>query len=202
MREVYFAAYERCAAGWTTLREAACLAPGEVPAPPGTGWVGAGNGFAAHGETLAARLGGALAQVIADLRPGAYDIARLAAPRFACGEGVDAAFDCLAGEHTARTLRCLADNGRIILFGSASGQPARFDFNALYSRGLSAHGLWLSKLSANHALIRQALASMMPYIREGKLRPVVGAKFPISAAEEALRLLLERKNFGKVILTA
>jgi NADPH2:quinone reductase len=117
------------------------------------------------------------------------------------GEGVDAAFDCLAGEHTARSLRCLADNGRIILFGSASGQPARFDFNALYSRGLSAHGLWLSKLSANHALIRQALASMTPYIREGKLRPAVGAKFPISAAEEALRLLLERKNFGKVILT-
>jgi NADPH2:quinone reductase len=117
------------------------------------------------------------------------------------GEGVDAAFDCLAGEHTARTLGSLAEYGRIILFGSASGQPSKFNFNALYSRGLSAHGLWLSKLAANHGLIRQALESMTPSIREGKLRPSVGAKFPLAAAEEALRLLLERKNFGKVILT-
>jgi NADPH2:quinone reductase len=71
----------------------------------------------------------------------------------------------------------------------------------MYSNGLSAHGLWLSKLSANHGLIRQALDSMTPYILSGQLRPTVGAKFPIAAAEEALRLLLERKNFGKVVLT-
>jgi NADPH2:quinone reductase len=71
----------------------------------------------------------------------------------------------------------------------------------MYTRGLSAHGLWLSKLSANHALIRQALDSMMPHIRSGQLRPTIGAKFPIAAAADAHRLLLERKNFGKVILT-
>jgi NADPH:quinone reductase-like Zn-dependent oxidoreductase len=71
----------------------------------------------------------------------------------------------------------------------------------MYSRGLSAHGLWLSKLSAKHALIRQALDSMSPYIRSGQLHPAIGAKFPISAAGDALRLLMERKNFGKVVLT-
>jgi len=117
------------------------------------------------------------------------------------GEGVDAVFDSLAGEHTFNSLRCLAEFGRIILFGSATGEPAKFDTRAMFTRALSAHGLWLSKLSANHALIRQALDSMLPYISSGQLHPTIGAKFPISAAGDALRLLFERKNFGKVVLT-
>jgi NADPH2:quinone reductase len=117
------------------------------------------------------------------------------------GQGVDAAFDCLAGEHTFKSLACLAEFGRIILFGNATGETARFNTSAMYAKSLSAHGLWLSKLSANHALIRQALDSMTPYILNGQLHPTIGAKFPMAAAADAHRLLLERKNFGKVVLT-
>jgi NADPH:quinone reductase len=117
------------------------------------------------------------------------------------GEGVDAVFDCLGGEHTARSLACLAEYGRIMLFGNATGERPKFNISAMYERGLSAHGLWLSKLSANHGLTQEALNAMMPFIRSGQLHPAIGAKFPITAAEEALRLLLERKNFGKVVLT-
>jgi len=114
---------------------------------------------------------------------------------------VDAAFDSLAGEHTSKSLGCCAEFGRVILFGNATGERAKFNTTAMYSKGLSAHGLWLSKLSANHGLIRQALDSMTPYIQSGQLRPTIGAKFPISAAGDAHRLLLERRNFGKVVLT-
>jgi NADPH:quinone reductase len=117
------------------------------------------------------------------------------------GEGVDAAFDCLAGEHTYRTMGCLAEFGRIILFGNATGERPRFNSAAMHEKGLSAHGLWLAKLSANHQLIRQALDSMLPFILSGRLHPVIGTKFPLSAAGDALRLLLERQNFGKVVLT-
>jgi len=117
------------------------------------------------------------------------------------GEGVDAVFDSLAGEHTYKSLACCAEFGRVILFGNATGRPAQFNTSAMYAKALSAHGLWLSKLSANHALISQALDAMIPYIRSGQLRPTIGAKFPIAAAGDALRLLFERKNFGKVVLT-
>ncbi len=91
MQEVYCAAYARRGERWAVLLEPACLAPAAVPVPAGEGWVGAGSGFAAHGEALAARLGAALTQVLPALRPGAYAVAQLAAPRFARGEGVDAA---------------------------------------------------------------------------------------------------------------
>jgi tRNA threonylcarbamoyladenosine biosynthesis protein TsaB len=91
MQEVYCAAYARREDRWQTVLEAACLRPAEVDAPPGDGWVGVGSGFAVHGAPLAAALGTALSRVLPGLRPGAYAIARLAAPRFARGEGVDAA---------------------------------------------------------------------------------------------------------------
>jgi len=99
MQEVYCAAYAREAGGWRTVVEAECAAPERITPPPGTGWLGAGSGFGVHGDALAARLGGALAQRAPELRPGAHALARLAAARFERGEAVDAA---LAAPHYLR----------------------------------------------------------------------------------------------------
>jgi NADPH:quinone reductase-like Zn-dependent oxidoreductase len=116
------------------------------------------------------------------------------------GEGVDAVFDSLGGEHTAKSLRCCAFLGRVILFGNSSGERPKFDTMAMYSRSCSAHGLWLSKLSHNVPLMTQALESMGPWLESGAIRPVVGAVLPLSETAEAHRMLLERRNFGKVVL--
>ena len=88
MREVYYAALERDGEGWREVIGARCIAPQAAPPPPGEGWIGCGSGFAlAHPwrETL-----GAL-KLFPEVHPSAVTIARLAAPRLARGEGVDAA---------------------------------------------------------------------------------------------------------------
>jgi tRNA threonylcarbamoyladenosine biosynthesis protein TsaB len=84
MGEVYCSAYERGAGGWREVVPALCAAPGALPKPAGEGWVGCGNGFAAYGPM-------GLARVMPELHPTALAVARLAAPRLAAGEGVDAA---------------------------------------------------------------------------------------------------------------
>ncbi|HEX5091942.1 MAG TPA: tRNA (adenosine(37)-N6)-threonylcarbamoyltransferase complex dimerization subunit type 1 TsaB [Burkholderiales bacterium] len=85
MGEVYYAALEKMpAGGWREVIPAQCVAPAQAPRPAGDGWVGCGNGFAAYGD-----LG--FAQVYPEVHPGAPAVARLAAPRLASGEGVDAA---------------------------------------------------------------------------------------------------------------
>lgn len=117
------------------------------------------------------------------------------------GEGVDVVFDSLAGEHTGKSLRCCRFLGRVVLFGSSSGERPKFDTLAMYEKSLSAHGLWLSRLSKDRSLIDQALRSIEPWIESGELKPVIGAKFPFQAAAESFRLLMERHNFGKVVLT-
>lgn len=84
MGEVYYAALEKQGARWREVIAAQCVAPAAAPRPPGEGWVGCGSGFAAYGS-----LG--LAAVYPEIHPGAAAVARLAAPRLAAGEGVDAA---------------------------------------------------------------------------------------------------------------
>ena len=87
MHEVYYAALEKAAGRWREVIAAQCVAPAQAPLPPGTGWTGCGNGFAAYGDVFRGRF----STMQAEIHPSAVAIARLAAPRLAAGEGVDAA---------------------------------------------------------------------------------------------------------------
>jgi NADPH2:quinone reductase len=116
------------------------------------------------------------------------------------GEGVDAVFEMLGGEHTTKSVRCLRDFGRVIVYGAATGQPALVDARLLYAKGASVHGLWLTYLSAKRDLMNQAWEQLSAWMAQGHLCPVIGHVFPMEQAASAYRLLLEGKNFGKVVL--
>jgi NADPH2:quinone reductase len=116
------------------------------------------------------------------------------------GEGVDAVFEMLGGEHTAKSLRCCRHFGRVIIYGTATGQRQQFDAGFMMARSLSAHGLWLSVLAKDQELIHRCLTAMEPWIAEGKLHPEIGHVLPMEEAGEAHRLLLRRANYGKIVL--
>ena len=116
------------------------------------------------------------------------------------GEGVDVVFEMLGGEHTMKSVRCLRDFGRVIAYGSATGQRGQLEVGSLYAKGASVRGLWLTYLSANRNLMEQAWTQLSGWAREGRLRPVIGDVLPMGRVAEAYRLLLERMNVGKVVL--
>jgi NADPH2:quinone reductase len=116
------------------------------------------------------------------------------------GEGVDAVFEMLGGEHTNKSVRCLRDFGRVIVYGSATGQKSELDTRLLYAKGASVHGLWLTYLSAKQELMRDAWKQLSVWISQGHLHPVIGDVLPMERAAEAYRLLSEGKNFGKIVL--
>ena len=117
------------------------------------------------------------------------------------GEGVDVVFEMLGGDHVLKSVRCLRDFGRVIVYGTATGQRAQLDPGVLYAKGASVHGLWLTYLSQKPDLMRQAWQQLSAWAAQGHLRPVIEAVLPMEKAGDAYRLLLERKNFGKVVLT-
>lgn len=91
MHEIYLAAYrvegdavEELLAPKVGSAETASL-------PDGTGWRGAGDGFAAYGDLLARRMGERLVRADQDILPTAAAVARLAVPVLAKGGGVPAA---------------------------------------------------------------------------------------------------------------
>ena len=116
------------------------------------------------------------------------------------GEGVDAVFEMLGGENTAKSLRCCRSFGRVIIYGTATGQRHQFDSGVMMARSLSAHGLWLSVLAKNRDLVNRSLQAMQPWIEAGKLHPEIGHILPMEHAGEAHRLLLQRANYGKIVL--
>lgn len=115
-------------------------------------------------------------------------------------EGVDAVFEMLGGEHTAKSIRSVRDFGRVIIYGTATGRQPEFDTRAMYAKGASVHGLWLTYLSQKRDLMKAAWQQLSSWIAQGHLRPVVGHTLPLEKGPDAYRLLLERNNFGKVVL--
>jgi NADPH2:quinone reductase len=117
------------------------------------------------------------------------------------GEGVDAVFEMLGGEHVAKSVKCLRDFGRVIVYGAATGEDPVLNTRVLYAKGASVHGLWLSYLSLNRALMDVAWQQLSGWAREGRVRPVIGQVFPIEKARAAYTLIREGKNYGKIVLT-
>lgn len=117
------------------------------------------------------------------------------------GEGVDAVFEMLGGEHVAKSVKCVRDFGRVIVYGAATGETPILDTRLLYAKGASVHGLWLSYLSANRPLMEAAWKQLSEWIAAGKLHPVIGKVFPLEEARAAYTLMQEGKNYGKIVLT-
>jgi NADPH2:quinone reductase len=116
------------------------------------------------------------------------------------GEGVDAVFEMLGGEHVAKSVKCVRDFGRVIVYGAATGETPNLDTRVLYAKGASVHGLWLSYLSANRPLMESAWKQLSEWLAASKLQPVIGKVFPLEQAREAYTLMQEGKNYGKIVL--
>jgi len=116
------------------------------------------------------------------------------------GEGVDSVFEMLGGEHTAKSTRCLRDFGRVIQYGTATGNQPRLDLRALYAKSASVQGLWLSYLSQKREIMEPAWQQLSVWIEQGKVTPQIGHVLPMDRAVEAYKLLEAGKNYGKVVL--
>ncbi len=116
------------------------------------------------------------------------------------GEGVDAVFEMLGGDHTAKSLRCLRDFGRVIQYGTATGKQPKLDVRALYAKSASVQGLWLSYLSQKPEVMEPAWRQLSAWIAAGHLNPQIGEVFPLDRAVDAYKLLEDGANYGKVVL--
>jgi NADPH:quinone reductase-like Zn-dependent oxidoreductase len=116
------------------------------------------------------------------------------------GEGVDSVFEMLGGEHTAKSLRCLRDFGRVIQYGTATGKQPQIDLRAMYAKSASVQGLWLTYLAQKREVMEPAWTQLSQWVNEGKLTPQIGHVFVLHQAVEAYKLLQDGKNYGKVVL--
>ncbi len=116
------------------------------------------------------------------------------------GEGVDVVFEMLGGEHTAKSIRCLRDFGRVIQYGTATGKAPQLDVRGLYAKSAMVQGLWLTYLAHKREIMDAAWKQLAQWIAQNQLAPVIGTVLPLGRALEGYKLLEEGTNYGKIVL--
>ena len=118
------------------------------------------------------------------------------------GQGADVILDMVAGDYLARDLKCLADDGRVVIIALQGGTRAEVDCGAVLRRRLTVTGSTLRPRSvAFKGAIAQALKTQVwPWFEQGRVRPVVHAVLPAEQAAQAHALMESGEHVGKIVL--
>jgi synaptic vesicle membrane protein VAT-1 len=139
-----------------------------------------------------------------------------AAVRALAPNGVDAVFDHLGGDSLSQSYGLLADGGILINYGSASTLNENNHWLVPYLRTMRTFGGFvLGKLIGRGrgrrstfyyvkagAAFNTALPEVYKLVETGKLTPAIEARLPITQAAEGLRMLMDGKVTGKIVLEA
>jgi NADPH:quinone reductase-like Zn-dependent oxidoreductase len=108
------------------------------------------------------------------------------------GRGVDIVIEHVGEATWDRSVRALANGGRLVTCGATTGPRASIDLRYLFARQLSLLG---SYMGTSRELLMAA-----QHFFEGRLAPVVDLVLPLADAAAAHRRLEAREQFGKIVL--
>ena len=114
--------------------------------------------------------------------------------------GADVCFDPVGGELFDAALSSLGWGGRFLLVGFVGGVP-QIPANRLLVKNRAALGSSLRyfRWHAPDKLAR-TVVELLDWYRDGRLRPCITHRLPLERSVEAIRLLMERKAHGKIIV--
>jgi NADPH:quinone reductase-like Zn-dependent oxidoreductase len=111
---------------------------------------------------------------------------------FTQGRGADVVFEHVGPETWSKSIQCLAKNGKLVTCGATTGKEVPLDLRYVFSRQLSILGSMMG--------CRFELLEILKLIGGRKLKPVIDSSFPLLEARQAQEKLLDRRQFGKILL--
>jgi NADPH:quinone reductase len=140
------------------------------------------------------------------LQAGADEVVRSDGPwkdevKELTGGGVDLVFDPVGGDRFTDSLRSLRELGRLVVVGFAGGSIPEVKVNRLLLGNTEVIGAgWGGYVMSRPQVNLEIGAEITRLIEQGFVRPIVGERFPLERAADALRVLDERRATGKVVL--
>lgn len=200
---------------WSNLVMAAHLAPGEVLLVHG-----GASGVGSHAIQVAKQLGAVVAvtagsdakldlcrELGADIAINYRDDDFVERVRRATdGRGADVILDIMGAAYLDRNLDVLAADGRLVIIGMQGGVKGELNIGKLVGKRLQVIGTALRArpVGGPHGkgyIVAAVVESVWPMIADGRVRPVIGARFPLAEAQEAHRALASGDVSGKILLT-
>lgn len=121
--------------------------------------------------------------------------------RLTGGQGADVLYDPVGGDYSEPALRAMNWQGRYLVIGFAAGEIPRVPLNLTLLKGCDIVGVfWGASMARDPKTGLANLKEITSWIAEGKLKPHVSARIPLARAGEAIRLLMDRKAQGKVVV--
>jgi NADPH2:quinone reductase len=115
--------------------------------------------------------------------------------------GADVVIDPVGGDRFTDSLRSLRENGRCVVVGFTGGSIPEVRVNRLLLNNIEVVGAgWGAYVMGKPNVNRAIGAALDDLIAAGFVRPLVGARFPLERAAEALELIEGRGATGKVVL--
>ncbi|HEY3506158.1 MAG TPA: zinc-binding dehydrogenase [Actinocatenispora sp.] len=114
--------------------------------------------------------------------------------------GFDVVLDGVGGEVGSAGVAALREGGTLFAYGAAAGGFATVEEDEARRRGLTVHGL--PALAAARDEVTTLVARALAEAAAGRLRPVIGATYPLTDAAGAHAAMEDRSVLGKILLTA
>jgi NADPH2:quinone reductase len=117
------------------------------------------------------------------------------------GGGVDVVIDPVGGDRFTDSLRCLGEGGRCVVVGFTGGSIPEVRVNRLLLNNIDVVGAgWGAYVLGKPEVNREIGAEIDRLSANGFVKPIVGARFPLDRAADALELIDSRGATGKVVL--
>jgi NADPH:quinone reductase len=118
------------------------------------------------------------------------------------GGGVDLVLDPVGGDRFTDSLRALREGGRLVVVGFTGGSIPEVKVNRLLLGNTEVIGAgWGAYVMGKPEANREIGAAIERLVDAGFVRPIVGERFPLDRAAEALECIDERRALGKIVLT-
>jgi NADPH2:quinone reductase len=118
------------------------------------------------------------------------------------GEGVRYALDAVGGTTGLDVLRSLGSEGRMLVYGTLSGEPIPVDPRLLIGGQKRIEGFWLSEWARAQGIwtMLKLFRKIQRLMRAGVLTSEIAASFPLDEIQMAVRKAEEPGRTGKVLL--
>jgi NADPH2:quinone reductase len=117
------------------------------------------------------------------------------------GGGVDVVLDPVGGDRFTDSLRSLREGGRVVVVGFTGGSIPEVKVNRLLLNNTEVIGAgWGAYVFSKPELSAEIQGELDEMVAAGAVRPIIGARFPLERAAEAMKLIDERGATGKVVL--
>jgi putative PIG3 family NAD(P)H quinone oxidoreductase len=121
------------------------------------------------------------------------------------GAGADVILDIMGAAYLDRNLDALADDGRVVIIGMQGGVKGELNVGKMMAKRAGVFGTTLRARpvegpSSKGEVVAEVVRNVWPMVVDGRVRPIVGAEFPIEEAAAAHELLNSGEVAGKVLL--